>query len=418
MMRTYFILLLLFQFIFNILCAQGGWTVYNTTNSGIAYDHITCIYVTKDNKKWIGTEYGVASFDGTNWQVYRTTNSDLPGDAIRSITEGANGEIWIGTFLNGLARFDGANWTTYNLSNSGLADNYIRSLIYNEIDGNLWIGTTGGLHAFDGNTWTIYDTNNSPLLSNNFPSLAIDSSNIVWAGTINGGLAKVENGSITIYNKANSNLLDNTILDISIDNAQNKWLATPSGGLNILTPGENWSIFLTVNTGLISNGLSSIGRLEGCTYIGTQDAGIQEFGSWATYDTSNSPIPDDVITDFAVEGDSVLWIGTPGSGLARFSVDCMLTSGEQVSEQLSDFEVFPNPASDITTLNFSLSKPNRVKIELMQSSGIKYCVYGGLLESGENSLEIDLNGILPGFYVLLLTTSESVYPKKLIKVNF
>ena len=401
-------------FVSTFLVGQGNWTLYDTNNSGIAYDQITTIFVAKDNTKWIGTEYGLATFDGTNWEIYRQANSGLPGDAIRSITEGKNGAMWIGTFLDGLAHFDGSNWTIYNLSNSGLADNYIRSLVYDDVLEELWVGTSGGLHKFDGINWTLFDSGNSALLSNNIPALALESGSILWAGTINGGLARVENGSLSVYHKSNSGLLDNTILDIAIDGNQNKLLATPSGGLNLLTPGENWSIFLTVNSGIRSNSISSIGMMEACAFLGTADAGIQLFGFWNAYDSVNSPLPEDVITAMTVEGDSVLWIGTSGSGLVRFATNCMTTSVvDKSSLEKSDLMLFPNPVTDVVTLDCSFV--GEINIKIINSIGRTFYQSTKLTDG---SLQMNLGNLPTGMYFLEIEANKEKVVKKLVKSRF
>ncbi|MBK8581055.1 MAG: T9SS type A sorting domain-containing protein [Flavobacteriales bacterium] len=56
--------------------------------------------------KWVGTNYGLAKFDGTNWIVYTTSNSDLPSNNILSLAIDVNNKIWIGTVDEGLVVFD------------------------------------------------------------------------------------------------------------------------------------------------------------------------------------------------------------------------------------------------------------------------------------------------------------------------
>jgi ligand-binding sensor domain-containing protein len=71
--------------------------------------------------------------------IYNTSNSGLPNDDyVNAITIDGLGNKWIGT-NNGLAKFDGVNWAVYNTSNSGLPDNSVNSAIAIDGQGNKWI---------------------------------------------------------------------------------------------------------------------------------------------------------------------------------------------------------------------------------------------------------------------------------------
>jgi ligand-binding sensor domain-containing protein len=61
--------------------------------------------------KWIGTENGLAKFDGTKWTIYNTLNSALPNNDIQAIIIDGNGNKWIGTFGGGFVKYDGKTWT-------------------------------------------------------------------------------------------------------------------------------------------------------------------------------------------------------------------------------------------------------------------------------------------------------------------
>src|SRR3982751_1577058 len=98
---TFFILLFLIAPL--IVFSQAGWTIYNTSNSPLPENSVRCIAIDHNDVKWIGTDFGLASFDNTNWTVYQTSNSGLPDNSIRSIAIDHQNNIWIGTFSAGLA---------------------------------------------------------------------------------------------------------------------------------------------------------------------------------------------------------------------------------------------------------------------------------------------------------------------------
>jgi ligand-binding sensor domain-containing protein len=80
------------------------------------------------------------------------TADGLPQDSVRAIAQTRDGYLWIGTQA-GLARFDGVHFTIFDPSNSPLKHDHIMSLL-GVRDGSLWIGTGnhGGLHHWTADT--------------------------------------------------------------------------------------------------------------------------------------------------------------------------------------------------------------------------------------------------------------------------
>jgi hypothetical protein len=60
-------------------------------------DNIRSIEIDNSGNTWIGTEVGLAKFDGMNWTAYSRSNSDLPNDDVYSIAIDKTGYKWIVT---------------------------------------------------------------------------------------------------------------------------------------------------------------------------------------------------------------------------------------------------------------------------------------------------------------------------------
>src|SRR5437016_2898999 len=68
-----------------------------------------------------------------------TQQQGLPQDSVRAITQTSDGYLWLGTD-EGLARFDGYEFVTFTKEHSELPSNSITSLAADR-DGSLWMGT-------------------------------------------------------------------------------------------------------------------------------------------------------------------------------------------------------------------------------------------------------------------------------------
>ncbi len=191
------------------------WTEYPHPN--MLCCPINSIAVDKNNYIWLGTDYGLAKFDGdTTWVVYKSSNSPLPVNGINSIVIDLEYNMWISTKNGGLCKVvNDTNWTIYNTTNSELPSDWVNDLAIDSA-GNLWIGTSNGLVKFDGSLWSqTINTLNSPLPSNNVYAITIDSNDYKWIGT-GGGLAVYKNDQVIVdYELGNFNYLSSCLGDSS-----------------------------------------------------------------------------------------------------------------------------------------------------------------------------------------------------------
>jgi ligand-binding sensor domain-containing protein len=134
---------------------------------------------------WVGTQAGLAKFDGASWEVHDTSNSGLPSDYVTRLVVDAQGKLWIAIAAQSLVAFDGERWEVYDEDNAGLPRNSILSLAV-DAHGSLWLGAFAGLAKFDGEFWEVFDTSNSALPNNLVLSLASDGQGNLWIATLPG----------------------------------------------------------------------------------------------------------------------------------------------------------------------------------------------------------------------------------------
>lgn len=108
---------------------------------------------------WIGTQGGLARFDGYQFQNY-LPNADepnaLPDGYVRTLLAGADGAMWIGTSTSGLCLFDPSRqafrtWRPDPTGRTGPHSAEVDTLA-NASGGKLWVGGDGGLDLFDPRT--------------------------------------------------------------------------------------------------------------------------------------------------------------------------------------------------------------------------------------------------------------------------
>jgi ligand-binding sensor domain-containing protein len=72
-----------------------------------------------------------------------TTKDGLPQNTVHCLVQDRQGFIWLGT-ENGLARFDGSYFKVFDRITTGVLKSNRISALYAEQDGTLWIRTSSG----------------------------------------------------------------------------------------------------------------------------------------------------------------------------------------------------------------------------------------------------------------------------------
>src|SRR5215471_12969589 len=75
-----------------------------TQADGLPQDTIRAITQTADGYLWLGTDEGLARFDGYDFVIFTKDDGALPSNSITALWAGQSGALWIGT-PNGLTRY-------------------------------------------------------------------------------------------------------------------------------------------------------------------------------------------------------------------------------------------------------------------------------------------------------------------------
>ena len=246
-----------------------------------------------------------------NHEVWLTENG-LPQNTVHSIAQTPNGYVWIGT-EEGLARFDGIRFTVFDKQNTPqLKSNYIRTLLVDQ-KGALWIGTAEGLVQMLDGKFTTFTTNEG-LPSDGIQAVHEDRKGNLWVATAN-GLGLFKGGAVTPFT-TKERLIGGSIQAVFEDSDGALWIATPYGLGRFKD--ENFTNY-TVRDGLGSNSVRSIQQdRQGRLWFGTL-GGLTSFdGHRFTNYTTRDGLPNDRVISLHAERDGSLLVGT-ARGLCRFS---------------------------------------------------------------------------------------------------
>ncbi len=294
----------------------GEMTHFNRTNSILPTNTIKTLALDKSGILWIGTRYGLVSYDNSSWTAYSTGDSTFPLTLINYITVDSLNNIWIATDNNGIIFYDRKNWLNYSNKNSDLPINRINCIA---IDKNnvKWFGTSSGVVKFDGNNFTHYYKLNSGLPVDFVNSIAIDTNNNKWIATFGGGLTKFDDTNWTSYSSINSGLSFDGVNIAEIDNHNNIWIGTMKG-IDIFD-GQSWQHIDFQGTNFYDYNFKVLHFSNDGNIFFCNSRNMIKFDGnvFETINTSNSGVPALNFRDILIGKNDEIWFGS-GVGLIKY----------------------------------------------------------------------------------------------------
>ena len=320
------------------------------TEHGLPQNTVHAIAQTRDGYIWIGTEEGLARFDGVKFTVFDKQNTpEFRSNYIRTLLADRQGALWIGT-AQGLVRMLNGRFTAFT-RNEGLPSETIQA-VYEDREGNLWVATAAGLGLLKSGGLTTFTTKER-LISGSIQALFEAADGALWIATPY-GVGRVKDGKFTNYT-VREGLGGNSVRAIQQDREGRLWFgslggltsfdgsrfttyttrdglpndrvislyADRDGGLLIGTAGGLCRFteghFTGFNPGdalASSTILSLLQDLEGNLWIGTESGGINllKDTKFTTYTVRNG-LSNDLVKSIDQDYQGNTWIGTDGGGL-------------------------------------------------------------------------------------------------------
>ncbi len=407
-MKKFYISLVIFFLAYVLLTAQNQyWTVFNKSNSQLPDDTVIDIVRDNDGNIWLCTWEGIVKYHDGLMTAYTPAKGNFPDTAVSCMAQFEN-YYWFGTYKYGLIRFDGSAWVCFNKQNKALPNNYVYCLLTG-IDNSLWIGTDSGLVKYQNGNWTVFSTENSSLTSNQVYAIAKDHEGRITIGS-NNQISTMDNGHWTtelLEEKLKANFMH--IYCLCYDKSDNLWIGTDNG--LILKKNNEWILFNTTNSALISNWIRDIAcDSAGVIWIGTSSyssdkGGLCRFdGEHSTsFNCDNTPLANDYIISVLSDSDFDIWVGTNSGGAAVFhTILTSIPDVHLVSDGIRNIKII-NGSNNGKLIEFIMDKPCHLKAMLYGVLGENLgIVADGEYGMGANTIDLNLRNFSPGVYFMVI----------------
>jgi len=272
---------------------------------------VAAIAQTQDGYLWLGTDTGLARFDGVRFTWFdRATTPGIRNDRVTSLCATRDGTLWIGTD-GGLSRMTAGSVSTLR-SEDGLSHDMVRSLAEGQ-DGTLWIGAYKGLSILRDGRIAV-PAGQGRLRSATLRVLRQDRGGSLWIGTKQ-ALYRLRGGQLRSFDTADG-LPSASIRALAAGGNGELWVGT-DGGLARLT-GERFEVVRLAGLGsrpltvLLLDG-------EGNLWVGSEGAGISRVAQGrATGFRARDGLPSESVTTLLEDREGGLWVATKGGGLDYF----------------------------------------------------------------------------------------------------
>ena len=285
-----------------------------TTENGLPTNTVGAIAQTPDGYLWIGTEEGLARFDGVRFVTFDKRNTPtLRSDEVDALLVDHTGTLWIGMRGGGLVSLSAGVFRAFT-TKDGLSSDSVQALFEDQL-GDLWIGTDGGgLNRLKKDKFAGYTTKDG-LGDDTIFSICSDRKGGIWIAT-HGGLSHWANGHITNLTEKDG-LPSKDVRSVYADQPDSVWIGTNDTGVAHRTP--DGTVTYTTNSGLSDNRIWSIFKdSAGSLWFGTGAGGIVRFnnGRLSSYTKSDGLSGDEILATME-DREGSLWIATGGGGLNR-----------------------------------------------------------------------------------------------------
>ncbi len=283
---------------------------------GLPDPKVNCLLATNDGSVWIGTDRGIARWNGS-----KITQPDMP-PSLRNVRALAmavdrDANVWVGTNSHGLLRINSQGVAV--LGESAQPAEAVTA-VFEDREGNLWTGSAGGIERLRDSVFVTYSASEGLPSDANGP-IFVDSAGRTWFAPIGGGLFWLRNGQRGRVTEAG---LGSDVIYSIAGRGRELWVGRQRGGLTRLreTGGSFHAETYTQADGLAQNSVYSVAQTrDGTVWAGTLSGGVSKLsgGKFTTYTTADG-LASNTVASTLEASDGTMWFATP-NGLSALRGD-------------------------------------------------------------------------------------------------
>lgn len=295
-------------------------TVWRSDN-GLPQNSVNRILETRDGYLWVGTQAGIARFDGVHFTVFDHTNTPaIHDDYIDDLAQDTDGTLWIATANGGVTLFKQGVFSHLDAidARAGMA-------LAADPDGSVWVGGYGGLAHLRGRkilkTYTVADG----LAGDPVRRIVVDKAGSQWLATP-AGLNHLVGDRIEAYSKKDG-LPSNDVTNLYLAHDDTLWVQTQSAQVLRRINGHFETIPLAALSGPT---IAAMQDRNGNLWLGSGTQGLFRLHDHTLSQfTTKEGLSSDVVSIIYEDRDGNVWVGTNEGGLDRFHDGSFTSYGTQ-----------------------------------------------------------------------------------------
>jgi diguanylate cyclase (GGDEF)-like protein len=280
---------------------------------------------------WIGTQGGLARFDGYRFHTYLHRDDDpvsLPGDVISGLATDTKGRLWVGTFTGEVGYYDSTIDGFRNFGEpAGIRPRgSVNALAADGVDG-VWVASNTGLEHITGDgaitRYTHRDGDLASLPSDRIRTVLVGRDGAVWAATYR-GLARLKPGGssfepIPLIGRAGG-VVEDLVIGLEEASDGHLWFVTLQSQVGRIADDRPAALSLYDLSQTDQGGPSSYGLIEarpgelwigrisgGITLLDIKSGDIKQIRHEATIPVS---LIDDAVRVLFKGDNGLIWAGT------------------------------------------------------------------------------------------------------------
>jgi signal transduction histidine kinase/ligand-binding sensor domain-containing protein len=295
------------------MAVSSEWVVRSwQTDDGLPQNTVNAIAQTRDGFLWVGTNGGLARFDGVRFLKFGLQDG-LRSVRISTLVEDKQGALWIGTTGGGLSRRENGRFTSFGAAEGFPAGADVVSMTAGH-DGSLWIGTSQGLVRRSNGAFSLIGEEQG-LPRDQVRALVEDAEGTLWVSELDRGLFRGAKGKFARMEGPGPN----PAYSLMEDRDGAIWAGAGDGLLWRWRDGA-WQRF-DPSAGLPASRITALSQGgDGTLWICSSERGLyRSSGERFMSGTRGGELSNLGTNAVMVDREGSIWVGSSGDGLHRLS---------------------------------------------------------------------------------------------------